>query len=587
MKRLKGVAASPGIAIGRSYQVQRTRAEVVYQEIIGPGQVFSQLHRLERAVAATEEELGAIKARVEKELPAQVYLIEAHLMMLKDQLFYGQARRLIEEEMISAEWAVYAASCDIAARFAAIDDLYLRSRIEDVEAVAERVLRRLAGQPAEDIAGIKEKGILVARNLSPADTTQIDTNWVMGLVTAMGTRTSHTAIVAQALEIPAVVGLERALESIPSGVLIVIDGTSGEVVVDPDEETLFDYQERQARFESYTVEIRRQAHLLARTADGHRVSVLANIEQADEAVSALDLGAEGIGLFRTEFLYLSRQELPTEEQLYLDYREVVERMSGRPVTIRTLDLGGDKFAHHFDLVPEMNPAMGLRAVRLCLRRPDIFKTQLRAILRASVHGRVRIMFPMISGIGEMLSCRQTLQECQDELKSQGLACDPEVAVGCMMEVPSAVFIADLLARHVDFFSIGTNDLIQYSLAIDRINEYVAHMYQPFHPGVLRMISATIEAARKRGIPVAMCGEMAGEPLSVPLLLGLGLEEVSVNPRAVPWVKRVLRSADRRRCRRLARRVMAFETEAQITEFINQELGRFFPDLFSSEGQMVY
>ncbi|MBW1713324.1 MAG: phosphoenolpyruvate--protein phosphotransferase, partial [Deltaproteobacteria bacterium] len=582
-----GTPASPGIIIGRAYHVQRAKAEVVYQEIIGPGQVVSQLHYLEEAVVAVEEELKSIRALVEKELPSQVFFFEVHLMILRDPMFYHQARRQIEEDMVTASWAVVTVVKNIAQKFTLLDDSYLRSRMEDVESVAERVIRFLAGHENEDIGDIKEKGILIAHHLSPTDTTRLRQNRVMGFITEMGGRTSHTAIVAQALGIPAVVGLEKAMDRISSGSLIVLDATNGRVIVDPDEETLMEFQERQTRYETFIAGMRRKSHLPARTMDGHQLTVQSNIEQPSEAVSALDYGAEGIGLFRTEFLYLSQTKLPDEEQLYQAYREVVETMDGRPVTIRTLDLGGDKFAHHFDLVPEMNPAMGLRAVRLCLKRPDIFKTQLRAILRTSVHGPVRIMFPMISGVQEIISCRQILQECQDEIKSQGLDFDPHLKIGCMIEVPSAIFVADLLARQVDFFSIGTNDLIQYSLAVDRINEYVAYMYRPFHPAVLRMIQAVIKTGREIGIPVAMCGEMAADPGAVPLLLGLGLTEVSVNPQAVPRVKQVTRMADLSVCARLAQEALAFETEEQVAHFLNQELNRRLPETFGPDGLMVY
>ncbi len=578
-QRLQGVAASPGIVIGQARHVQRTRTEVVFQDIIGPGQVVNQLHRLDLALEEVEADLTAIKARVEKELPSHVYLIDAHLKILADPLFQREARRLIEGDMINAEWAVVEAVRRIGERFEAIDDPYIRSRLEDVEAVADRVLRVLAGQEDEDLGAIKEPGIFIAHDLSPTDTTQIRLDRVMGFVTEAGSRTSHTAIVAQSVQLPAVVGLERAMESIPSGSVIIVDGTSGQVIVDPDEETLFEFEERKARYERFVVDIRRKAHLPAETSDGCRLKVLANIELPKEAVTALESGAEGIGLVRTEFLYLNRADLPGEEELYEALASVVDIMNGRPVTIRTLDLGGDKFAHQLDLVPEMNPAMGVRAVRLCLRRPDIFRTQLRAILRASAHGPVRVMFPMISGIREMVQCRAILEACQAELKREGQEFDPDLKVGCMIEVPSAVIIVDLLARHADFFSIGTNDLIQYSLAIDRVNEYVAHMYQPFHPAVLRMIKSTIQAADEAGIPVSMCGEMAGEPGAVPMLIGLGLKELSVNPVSVPRVKQITRLVAARESRELADTALTYETEAQVSSYVTDKLAQIAPEAF--------
>lgn len=587
MKVLKATPASPGIIIGRAYHARRTKTEVVYQEVIGPGQVVSQLHALNKALETADEELNAIRTRVETDLPSQVVLIDAHLMILRDPMFVGEARRLIEEEQVTAAWAVVGATRAIAKMFAQINDPYLSSRIEDVEAAADRILRALSGVESEGPEGMTERAILVTDHLSPADTTQLNVSRVMGFVTEMGGRTSHTAIVAQALELPAVVGLEDAMTSISGGSLIILDGTHGRVIIDPDEETLIQFQELQDRYSAFIKSTRSKSHLPARTRDGMDVTVQANIEQAGEVGSAIDQGAEGIGLFRSEFLYLAQPELPGEEQLYQAYRQVAEAMDQEPVTIRTLDLGGDKFAHQFNLVPEMNPAMGLRAVRLCLRRPDIFKTQLKAILRASVHGRMRLMFPMISGVQEFLACREILDECRAELTADGIPFDHEIPVGCMMEVPSAVVVADLLAREVDFFSIGTNDLIQYSLAIDRVNEYVAHMYRPFHPAVLRMIRSIIQAGRAGGIPVSMCGEMASEAAAIPLLLGLGLDELSVNPQAVPRVKQVVRAASQRDCAVLTEECLAYPTEKLVSEHLRPKLAELMPETFGPDGLLLY
>ena len=573
--------------MGRVYHVQRARTEVVYEEVIGPGQVVQQLHALDRAVEEAEQELNLIRERLESELPSQVVLLEAHLMILRDPMFVGETKRMVEEEQVTAAWAAVSVVKGIAAKFEQLEDPYLRSRVEDLEGVAERVVRHLSGQPGSRVETLDRRAILVAHHLSPADTTQLDVKRVMGFVTEMGGRTSHTAIVAQALELPAVVGLERACDRIPSGSLIILDGTNGEVIVDPDEETLIAYEDLRYRFAVFSAQMRSQAQEPALTRDGRPLIIKANIEQPGEVDSALSQGADGIGLFRTEFIYLSQPDLPDEETLFSAYRRVVEKMAGRPVTIRTLDLGGDKFAHQFDLVPEMNPAMGLRAVRLCLRRPDIFKAQLRAILRASALGSVGIMFPMISGVQECQACLEILDQCKAELTREGFEFDPAIKVGCMIEVPSAVFVADLLASLVDFFSVGTNDLIQYGLAIDRVNEYVAHMYRPFHPAVLRMIGLSLEAGRTAGIPVAMCGEMAAEPWSVPLLIGLGLKEVSVNPQAVPRVKHVTRRADYSQCLELAEEVMSFTTEVEVSEFMRRELNRIMPETFGPDGLMLY
>ncbi len=587
MKKLVGVPASPGIVMGVAYHVRRTRAEVVYQKILGGDQLAREQDRLERAVAAAEDELVALKGRVARDLPAQVYLIEAHLQILKDPKFSGAAKRLVAKENLNAEWAVATAAQQVAERFAKVDDPYIKSRVEDVEDVGERVLKALTGGGGDALSGLAHRAVLVAHSLSPADTTQLNPDRVMGFITEVGSRTSHTAIVAKALELPAVVGLEKALARIPSGSQVIVDGNRGEVIVEPDPETLAEYRERRRRYAAYVAQAQEAAHLPALTLDGRQVNVLANIEQPDEAAGALRHGAEGIGLFRTEFLYLNQPDLPGEEQLYASYRSAVETMAGRPVTIRTLDLGGDKFAHHLNLAPELNPAMGLRAVRFCLSRPEIFRTQLKAILRASAHGDVRVMFPMISGVPELVACRKMLGECLEELKAQGRPCQDDVKVGCMIEVPSAAIIADHLARHADFFSIGTNDLIQYSLAIDRANEYVAHMYQPFHPSVLRMVERVITAGRERGIQVAMCGEMAGDPVAVPILVGLGLNTISVNPQAVGRIKQVARVCSFAASRRLARKVITLESEDKIERYLNRQLSRFLPETFGPDGRMLY
>jgi phosphotransferase system enzyme I (PtsI) len=409
----------------------------------------------------------------------------------------------------------------------------------------------------------------------------MDLDWVMGFVTDMGGPTSHTAIMAQAKAIPAVVGLERVSLEVTSGDFLIVDGSSGVVVVNPEEETLHAYRDKQEAYELYAQEILTEAHLPALTTDGHAVEVEANIELAEEVGSVLTYGAEGIGLYRTEFFYITQKMMPTEEELYQNFRMVAERLDGRPVNIRTLDIGGDKFASAIELASEINPALGLRAIRFCLKEPHLFRAQLRAILRASAHGKVRVMFPLISGVGELREAQAVLESVREELRAEGRDFDPELEVGIMIEVPSAVAIADLLAQHVDFFSIGTNDLIQYSLAIDRVNEHVAHLYQPLHPAVLRMIRQVVAAAHDAGIPVAMCGEMAGDQKMVPLLLGLGLDQLSMNALAIPRVKQVVRATSREDWARLARQALSYATAAEVAAFMTRELEVRYPELFSN------
>ncbi|MFZ5585742.1 MAG: phosphoenolpyruvate--protein phosphotransferase [Thermodesulfobacteriota bacterium] len=578
---LRGVGASPGIAIGRALFVPRHPVQVAYRPLADAKEAKAEVARLRAALASTSAELTAAKEGLNEGLGDYSYIIDAHLLILKDRMISERTEELIRTQLINAEWALTQAVADAKAFFQKIKDDYIRSRFVDVEYVTEQVLRHLSGQELGAIAQIREKAIVVAHDLSPADTTQMDLDWVMGFVTDMGGPTSHTAIMAQAKAIPAVVGLERVSLEVASGDFIIVDGSAGLVIVNPEEETLHAYRDKQEAYELYAQEILAQAGLAAHTADGDQVAVWANIELAEEVGTVLGYGAEGIGLYRTEFFYLAQKGLPSEEELFANFRAVAERLDGRPVNIRTLDIGGDKFASSVNLAPEVNPALGLRAIRFCLKERELFKDQLRAILRASAHGAVRVIFPLISGVDELLQAKEILAECRAELAANGQAMSEKLPVGIMIEVPSAVAVADLLARHVDFFSIGTNDLIQYTLAIDRVNEHVAHLYQPLHPAVLRMIKSVVQAGHLVGIPVAMCGEMAGDPRTVPLLLGLGLDEVSMTALAIPRVKQIVRLTNRATWRALAEQALTFPTAAEVRAFIDHELARHFPQLFGA------
>ncbi|MBU1154475.1 MAG: phosphoenolpyruvate--protein phosphotransferase, partial [Proteobacteria bacterium] len=500
--------------------------------------------------------------------------------ILGDKMISQRSEELIRSKQINAEWALGLAEAEAKGIFEKVKDNYIRSRSSDVEYVAGQVLRHLSGNNGIELSTIREKVVVVAHDLSPAETTQMDLGWIMGFVTDMGGPTSHTAIMAQAKAIPAVVGLERVSAEVTSGDFVIVDGSNGTIIVHPEEETLHDYRDKQEAYEIYAQEILAQAHLPAATVDGRRLEVGANIELAEEVGTALNYGAEAVGLFRTEFLYVSQRTLPTEDELFANFASVAQRLDGRPVNIRTLDIGGDKFASSLELAPEINPALGLRAIRYCLKEPTLFRTQLRAILRASVHGEVRVMFPLISGVGELLQARQILEAVMGELAAEGIPFNPELKVGIMIEVPSAVAIADLLAKHADFFSIGTNDLIQYSLAIDRVNEFVAHLYQPLHPAVLRMIRQVVTAGHAAGIPVGMCGEMAGDARDVPLLLGLGLDSISMNPLAIPGVKQVLRLASAGEWAGLADQALGYATAAEVRRFMETELAQRFPKILA-------
>ncbi|HDZ24823.1 MAG TPA: phosphoenolpyruvate--protein phosphotransferase [Desulfobacteraceae bacterium] len=575
---MQGIPVSPGIIIGKAHLVDRSRVKILYQYLIDEKLVSGEVERFEKAIRMTEQQLQTLKNKMPENVKEHSFILDSHLMILKDSMLRESTIRRIKEEKINAEWALKKSFHEIRKIFAQIDDEYIRNRIQDVESVSERILRNLSGEAQENLAEIRERVIIVAHDLSPADTTELNISKVMGFITDVGGQTSHTAIMAQALEIPAVVGLESATARISDGDLLIVDGSTGEVVINPDDAEIIRYQERQLQQKKYKSSIARISHLPAETPDGYRISIKANIEFLEEVTAVRDHGAEGIGLYRTEFLYLRSKGLPTEEELFNDYREVAEIMAPEPVTIRTLDLGGDKFTSDLQIANEMNPAMGLRAIRLCLREPAIFKSQLRAILRASTFGRVQLMFPMISGLQEVLQAKEMLSTIRKELDSEGLLYDENMPVGVMIEIPSAVTISDLLSRHVDFFSIGTNDLIQYALAIDRVNEHVAYMYQPFHPAILRMIQQTVQEGKKAGIKVSLCGEMAGDPLCIPILLALGLDELSMTARSIPLVKNIVRAIPLAQAQQDLKRVIQLSTAKEVRDYLLTRMKKMIPEL---------
>ncbi|MDY7034731.1 MAG: phosphoenolpyruvate--protein phosphotransferase [Thermodesulfobacteriota bacterium] len=578
INKLHGIAGSPGIIIGKARLVDRSKTKIIYQYLIRDEQINREVDRFKEALGVTREQIIRLKDRIPDQIRKHAFILDTHLMIINDSMLSDSTITTILEEKINAEWALKKSVQKIGQLFAQIDDEYIRERIKDVEDVAEMILRNLAGKEQESLSEINERVIIVAHDLSPVDTSEINIGKTMGFITDVGGRTSHTAIMAQALKIPAVVGLESITRQIQDGDLLIVDGNTGKVIIRPDDDIIILYQEKQLHRARYESSIVRTSHLPAETIDGHKIVIKANIEFLEEVVTAKDHGADGIGLYRTEFLYLRSRGMPKEEELFEDYKEVAEIISPASVTIRTVDLGGDKFSSHLELTQGMNPALGLRAIRFCLKEPHIFKSQLRAILRASAYGSIDLMFPMISGLQEVLDAKKVLKEVMDELDDGHIEYNRSMKIGVMIEVPSAVAVSDILARHVDFFSIGTNDLIQYALAIDRINEHVAYMYQPFHPAILRMLKQVVEAAGSAGIKVSLCGEMAGDPLCAYLLLGLGVNELSMNAGGIPLVKKVIRSVSVEEARTDLQAILKFDTARKVQEFIINKMKPMIPDL---------
>ncbi len=577
LKKWKGIAVSPGIIIGKARLVDRSRMKILYQYLISEQQVRKEVDRFKEALGSAKQQINDIKNKMPEQLKKHAFILDTHLMIMDDSMFCAATINTILQEKINAEWALKKAVQNIEKLFNQIEDAYIKERIVDVQYVAERVLRNLGGKEQESLSEINERVIIVAHELSPGDTSCINIGKIMGFITNVGGRTSHAAIMAQSLKIPAVVGLENVTQHVQDGSLLIVDGGTGEVMLDPDDELIIRYQEKQLRQERFDSSILRKGHLPAETTDGHRIAVRANIEFLEEVAAARDHGAEGIGLYRTEFLYLRGPGVPSEEELFEDYKQVAELIAPNPVTIRTLDLGGDRFSSDLSLGKQTNPALGLRAIRFCLREPKIFKAQLRAILRASAFGNVQVMFPMISGLQEVLDTRRILQNVMDELDRERLPFDRRIKVGIMIEVPSAVAVADILAKHADFFSIGTNDLIQYALAIDRVNEHVAFMYQPFHPAILRMIRQVVEIAKAAGIQVSLCGEMAGDPLCIFILLALGINDLSLNSGGIPMIKQTIRAISMNKAKVDLEEIFRLHTASEVLQLVKRKAELYMPD----------
>jgi phosphotransferase system enzyme I (PtsI) len=564
--RRTGLGVSPGIAFGRAYLIGRDTLKAPRHHIEADD-VDTEVARLYKAIALSDKQLAKIKEKLASENESDYHIITAHQMMLHDEHLVGAAVNYIREDKINAEWALRRAVDDIRAVFDQIEDTYLRERRSDVEYVFQRALRNLLGrefgplQPPPD-------AVVVAYDLSPADTAQLHKAAVSGLLTDAGGKTSHTAIIARAHGIPAIVALENITEQVESDDLLLIDGATGVVIVNPSAVTVAQYREEQRRQVAAGAQLHAMRELPARTVDGADVLLLANIDGPDELEDALDYGAMGVGLFRTEYLFMADPEkLPDEEIHFQTALAVLQKLQGKPATIRTFDLGSDKVAKFLEQadLEEANPALGLRSTRLCLSElgRDLFRVQLRGLLRASAHGPMKLMFPMISGVAELRAVKTIVGDVMDELRGEGVAFDEDVEIGIMIEMPSAALTADLLAKECDFFSIGTNDLIQYTMAVDRVNEFVSYLYEPLHPSLIRLIGEVTRAAHAANIPVAVCGEMAGEPMIAPVLIGLGVRELSMSAVSMPEVKAAIRQMHTTEAEALVTRVRDLPTTADV------------------------
>jgi len=578
---IKGINASPGICIGKAYLVDSEGVEVVEKYHIPAKDLSNEIKRFKAAVKKSRDELRKIVEKSPEELQ-HAHILETHMALLKDKMLYGRTIDTVKQESVNAEWALKKIVSNLIEVFQTMTDPYLKERSTDVVQVADSIMHNLVGAKKVNIAAIDKRVILVAHDLTPAETSQINLERVMGFITDRGGKAAHTGIIARSLEIPAVVGLQIASSSIHSDDLIIVDGNSGTVIIHPTEDRLVQYEERKINYKEYKAVITRESKVPAESTDGVRLAVMGNIELPEEVFALLNYGGDGIGLYRTEFQYFNRPDFPSEDELFDKYKDVVEVMDPKPVTIRTLDINGDKALTNQFNSEETNPALGLRAIRYCLRNPQVFKDQLRAILRAAVYGNVRILFPMISTYFELCEATRMLDEAAESLEKDGLSYNRDIDIGVMIEVPSAVIMADVIADKVDFFSIGTNDLIQYSLAIDRGNEQVAHLFQPLDPAIIRMLKHVADVAREKDIKVFMCGEMAGTPHHIPLLLGLGMDELSMNPQTIPDIKRVIRSLNVADTRSFLKEVLKQTTARSTFELIKATYGSILSEQVYSE-----
>lgn len=566
---MKGIGASPGIAIGKALVVEESEIVIEKKSI---SDIDSELKKLSDAVLISKEELTKVKEKVAQEVgEEEAEIFGAHLLVLEDPEFIGEAENKIKNENINAEYALNEVKDMFVSIFESMDNAYMKERAADVKDVTNRVLRHILGIKVVDLSSLSDEIVLVAHDLTPSDTATMDKVKVLGFLTDIGGRTSHTAIMSRTLEIAAIVGLSDVTKQVNDGDMIIFDGDVGEVYINPDQKLIEEYEEKKRLFEEEKKALEELKGKESVTLDGKRVELAGNIGTPNDVEGLIKNDAEGVGLYRTEFLYMNNDKFPEEETQYEAYKAVLEGMKGKPVVIRTLDIGGDKKLSYFEMEEEMNPFLGYRAIRLCLDRTDIFKTQLRALYRSSVHGKLRIMFPMISSLEELLKAKEICEEVKSELRDENIAYSDDVEVGMMIEIPSAAIISDVLAKHVDFFSIGTNDLIQYTCAVDRMNQKISYLYNQFNPAVLRLINLVIKNAHAEGKWVGMCGESAGDQKMIPILLGFGLDEFSMSPISILRARRLVTSVSQADMKKLSDEILgltrAEEIEAYMDKFI--------------------
>lgn len=580
---LRGIPVSPGVCRGRILVLDKTRYRVE-KRLVADAEIPHELNRFQQALVKTREQMQETQRQLLQNLGANhASIFDAHLLVLEDPSVIDEVVRLIQEEKLNAEYAFGQVTERYIEALAKVEDEYLRERASDLRDVSGRIMSQLLGVSDQvNLAQLSEPCIIIAHDLSPTKTAQLDRKNVLGFATDIGSRTSHTAIMAQSLRIPAVVGLKDASEQLTSGEFALLDGFNGKVIINPTERTLAEYGQLVQKQVSLTEKLRGTLDQEAITLDQRRLVISANIERAEDVDSARSSGAEGVGLFRTEYLFLNRDQLPTEEEQYQVYRQVAEALKPDPVVIRTLDLGADKLLPLLGMPPETNPALGWRAIRYCLQHEEMFRAQLRAVLRASVSGNVKLMYPMISSLDELIQANAFLEQFKAELRQEGLPFDDQLEVGIMVETPAAVIISDGLSQRVQFFSVGTNDLIQYTLAVDRVNEKIAHLYEPTHPAIIRLIHQTVQAARARDTWVSVCGEMAGDIELTPLLLGLGVDELSAAPPALPPLKFLLRQLKFSEAQELANFALSCESATEILARSLALARRAAPSLFETK-----